>query len=68
MRTPHGFGIDLITVMASTLYRLMADRIGREYDKAQAKMIFRNLMDVSPTFHHEFVSVGPDRYRWARQF
>ena len=38
-----------ITVMASTLYRLMADRIGREYDKAQAKTIFRNLLDVSAT-------------------
>jgi hypothetical protein len=38
-----------ITVMASTLYRLMADRVGREYDKAQAKTIFRNLLDVSAT-------------------
>jgi hypothetical protein len=27
----------------------MADRIGREYDKAQAKTIFRNLLDVSAT-------------------
>jgi hypothetical protein len=35
--------------MASSLYRLMADRIGREYDKAQAKTIFRNLLDVSAT-------------------
>jgi hypothetical protein len=38
-----------ITLMASSLYRLMADRIGREYDKAQAKTIFRNLLDVSAT-------------------
>jgi hypothetical protein len=38
-----------ITIMASSLYRLMADRIGREYDKAQAKTIFRNLLDVSAT-------------------
>jgi hypothetical protein len=38
-----------ITIMASTLYRLMAERIGREYDKAQAKTIFRNLLDVSAT-------------------
>src|SRR3954469_24282313 len=38
-----------ITVMASTLYRLLADRIGREYAKAQAKTIFRNLRDVSAT-------------------
>jgi hypothetical protein len=26
------------------LYRLMADRIGREYARAQAKQIFRNLL------------------------
>jgi hypothetical protein len=38
-----------ITIMASSLYRLMADRIGREYGKAQAKTIFRNLLDVSAT-------------------
>jgi hypothetical protein len=38
-----------ITVMASSLYRLLADRIGREYDKAQAKTIYRNLLDVSAT-------------------
>jgi hypothetical protein len=38
-----------ITVMASSLYRLMADRIGREYAKAQAKTLFRNLLDVSAT-------------------
>src|SRR5262249_5199136 len=29
-----------ITIMASSLYRLMADRIGREYAKAQAKTIY----------------------------
>jgi hypothetical protein len=38
-----------ITIMASSLYRLMADRIGREYAKAQAKTIYRNLLDVSAT-------------------
>src|SRR5215831_18119852 len=38
-----------ITIMASALYRLLADKIGREYDKAQAKTIFRNLLDVSAT-------------------
>src|SRR3954454_12214431 len=38
-----------ITIMACTLYRLMADRIGREYAKAQAKTIYRNLLDVSAT-------------------
>jgi len=38
-----------ITIMASSLYRLMADRIGREYAKARAKTIYRNLLDVSAT-------------------
>src|SRR3954462_6156673 len=38
-----------ITIMASSLYRLMVDRIGREYAKAQAKTIYRNLLDVSAT-------------------
>jgi len=38
-----------ITLMASALYRLMADRIGREYARAQAKQIFRNLLDLSAT-------------------
>ncbi len=36
-----------ITLMAAALYRLMAGRIGREYERAQAKKIFRNLLDVS---------------------
>src|SRR2546422_585231 len=38
-----------LTLMASSLYRLMADRIGREYARAQAKQLFRNLLDVSAT-------------------
>jgi hypothetical protein len=38
-----------ITLMASSLYRLMADQIGGEYRKAQVKTIFRNLLDVSAT-------------------
>ena len=38
-----------ITLMASSLYRLMAQRIGREYTRAQAKKIFRNILDVSAT-------------------
>jgi hypothetical protein len=38
-----------ITLMASSLYRLMAERIGREYERAQAKKIFRNLLEVSAT-------------------
>lgn len=38
-----------ITLMASSLYRLMADRIGREYQHAQAKKLFRNVRDLSAT-------------------
>jgi len=38
-----------ITLMASSLYRLLAEKIGREYERAQAKKIFRNLLDVSAT-------------------
>ena len=38
---------DLQITMASSLYRLMAEKIGREYQRAQAKKIFRNLLDVS---------------------
>ncbi len=38
-----------ITLMARSLYRLLADPIGREYERAQAKKIFRNLLDVSAT-------------------
>jgi hypothetical protein len=36
-----------ITLIASSLYRLMAGRIGREYEKVTAKKLFRNLLDVS---------------------
>ena len=36
-----------ITLMASSLYRLLATRIGREYQQATAKKMFRNLLDVS---------------------
>ena len=38
-----------LTLMASSLYRMMAERIGREYDRAQPKTIFRNLLDLSAT-------------------
>jgi hypothetical protein len=38
-----------ITLMASGLYRLLATRIGREYQQATAKTIFRNLLNVSAT-------------------
>ena len=36
-----------ITLMAASLYRLMAGKIGREYERSQAKKIFRNMLDVS---------------------
>jgi hypothetical protein len=36
-----------LTLMASSLYRMMARRVGREYVHAQAKRIFRNLLDLS---------------------
>lgn len=36
-----------LTLMAGSLYRLMAQRIGREYVRAQPKRLFRNLLDVS---------------------
>jgi hypothetical protein len=36
-----------LTLMASSLYRLIARRIGREYERAQPKTIFRNLLDLS---------------------
>src|SRR5262249_38764761 len=42
-----------ITLMASSLYRLLADRIGREYSKAQVKTIFSHLLDVSATVQVE---------------
>jgi len=38
-----------LTLMASSLYRLMANRIGREYASAQPKTLFRNLLDLSAT-------------------
>jgi hypothetical protein len=38
-----------LTLMASSLYRLLAEKVGREYSRAQAKTIFRNLLDVGAT-------------------
>jgi hypothetical protein len=38
-----------ITLMASSLYRLLAEQIGRAYRQATAKTMFRNLLDVSAT-------------------
>jgi hypothetical protein len=36
-----------LTLAASSLYRLMAQRIGREYSHSQAKTVFRNLLNLS---------------------
>jgi hypothetical protein len=36
-----------LTLVASSLYRIMAQRIGREYNHSQAKTVFRNLLDLS---------------------
>ena len=36
-----------LTLMAGSLYRLMARRIGKEYERAQPKTIFRNLLNLS---------------------
>jgi hypothetical protein len=38
-----------ITLMASTLYRLFAEKIGAGYGHTQAKKLFRNLLEVSAT-------------------
>ena len=38
-----------ITLIASSLYRLLAEKVGTGYDHAQAKKLFRNLLDVSAT-------------------
>lgn len=38
-----------MTLLAGTLYRLLAQRIGAGYDHAQAKTLFRNLLDASAT-------------------
>ena len=45
-----------LTLMAGSLYRLMAQRIGREYARAQPKRLFRNLLDLSAR-----VDIGPTR-------
>ena len=36
-----------LTLVASSLYRMMAQCIGREYRHSQAKTVFRNLLDLS---------------------
>jgi hypothetical protein len=36
-----------VTLMASTLYRLLAERLPDNYRRAQAKTVFRHLLDVA---------------------
>ena len=36
-----------LTLTATSLYRMMAQRIGREYSHSQAKTVFRNLLDLA---------------------
>lgn len=36
-----------LTLMASSLYRIMAQHIGREYSHSHAKTVFRNLLDLA---------------------
>ena len=54
-----------LTLMAGSLYRLMAQRIGREYEHAQPKTIFRNLLDLSAKVEIEtarvIVTIGQTR-------
>jgi hypothetical protein len=38
-----------ITLMASSLYRLLAEKVGGTCDHAQAKTLFRNLLDIPAT-------------------
>lgn len=61
-----GLNVDFdlqLTLMASGLYRLMADKIGKEYKRSQAKKIFRNLLDVSAqvTVEEKKVTVTLDK-------
>ncbi len=47
-----GLRVDLdlqITLMASSLYRLLAEKVGGVYRNAEAKTIFQHLLDVSAT-------------------
>ena len=45
-----------ITLMASSLYRLLAEKVGGLYRHAEAKTIFHQLLDVSAE-----LSVAPER-------
>jgi hypothetical protein len=38
-----------LSLIASSLYRLLAEKIGEGYSHAQAKKLFRNLLELSAT-------------------
>jgi hypothetical protein len=46
-----------ITLMASALYRMLADKLGGTYRHAQAKTLFHNLLDVSASVDIEAAAV-----------
>jgi hypothetical protein len=43
-----------LTLMASSLYRLLGTKVGRGYERARSRHIFRDLVDATAT-----VSIGP---------
>ncbi len=45
-----------MTLMASSLYRMMGERVGRGYERAHARQIFRKLLDVPGE-----VEIGPEK-------
>ena len=47
-----------ITLMASALYRMLADRLGGTYRHAQAKTLFHSLLDVSASVDIEAAARG----------
>lgn len=52
-----------LTLMASSLYRMMANKVGREYVRAQPKTLFRNLLDLggTVTIDEQRISVRLDK-------
>lgn len=52
-----------LTLMASSLYRMMATTVGREYARAQPKTLFRNLLDLGGTvsIDEQLISVRLDK-------
>ena len=57
-----------LTLAASSLYRIMAQRIGREYIHSQAKTLFRNLLDLSGKVEVTTTSVVVTILRWVTAF